>query len=504
MFDRKLILINLIFFSVIVLVVIFHYFTHFRTLKKEIISYVQIQANSIAKRIEISATNIVESQKFIKKIIEKNLESQAKFIDLLNSVEPFKDVELKDYAEESNLEVIVIISKNHTSYYLPKYFSFKEILKFLSHKDGIIFLENKNLILYKIRGFYSQSIIFTGIYAKKFFEKSKKLSLSSLIHRILNQREDVKEIKIINGEINHEEIKLKNNFYIIKIPFEAEKGKIILIKIDAYYPLMILKNFKHNIYVFILVMIFLGIIGNFLIFYIQKKYIFKIREFEKEIAKSEKDAALGRTAALIAHELRNPINAIGMGIQRIMYETEIANDTEYFNLLKILREEVERINKTIEDFLNYTKPVKIRKIEVELKSLLESVLIMFKDNYRKFKVFMELDDNFFLNVDREFFKQVIINLIKNVFENDKATYLRIKASKKKNIINIIFENDGVELDLEECNKIFEPYFTTKTRGSGLGLAIVKKIIEAHNGNIFCELEKNVIKFIINIPIKIGE
>jgi len=238
-------------------------------------------------------------------------------------------------------------------------------------------------------------------------------------------------------------------------------------------------------------MILIGIIGNFLIYIMYKNFIIKIKEYDKKIAQNEKYAAIGRSAGIIAHEIRNPLNAIGIGLQRLQYETDISEHPEYNNLLNTILKELKRINEKITTFIDYTKPIEVEKKEVYLKKLVEECLIFYKNS--KIDIEIKIPEDLKILVDRDLFRQVITNLFRNVFENEKTTYLKILWQKNK----LIIENDGVKYNLD-TEKIFEPYFTTKTRGSGLGLAIAKKIIEAHGGEIFCEKEGEKIRFVIKI------
>ncbi len=490
---KKFFFANFAFVFIIILTASIHYYYHFKTLQKEILSYIEIQATSIARRIEISASNIYKSHRFIKKIIENNLKSQAKFIDLMNSIERFKKDELKEFAIESGLNLVIIHNKNYSVSFLPDGFTEKEIKKLCKDNlNQIVFVKPKNLILYIYKGVYSDAKIITGIIAKKFFKKEEKLSVNALINKILSQRQDIKEIKIVNEKISKPQISLyENKYYLVKIPFEAKKNSAILIKFDAYHPIKILNNFKHNIHVFIIVMILIGIIGNFLIYVMHRNFITKLKEYDKRIAQNEKYAAIGRSAGIIAHEIRNPLNAIGIGLQRLQYETDISEHPEYNNLLNTILNELKRVNAKITTFLDYTKPIKVEKKEVYLKKLVEECLIYYKN--LEIDIEIKIPEDLKIFVDKDLIMQLISNLFRNVFENENTTFLKILWQKDK----LIIENDGVKNSLD-TEKIFEPYYTTKTKGSGLGLAIAKKIIEAHEGDIYCELDGEKIKFVIRI------
>ncbi len=489
--NRKIFIWNIIFFAVIVIVIIYHYYTHYLNLKKEVFSLVKNEAESIARRFEIAATKLYRSNNFIISIIKDNLKSQAKFIDLLNSIEPFNYEELKEFSKETNLALIYIVpfkkGKKIIGYSnIPLNKFFHKVYNTYSGK--LIFDKENNLIIYIYKGTYSNSLIITGITAKKYYQAQKVFTIQNLIKAIVSHRKEVIDIKIFNGKVKELKIILKSEkYFVVTLPFKGSKGKIIQITIDATHGVKIIKNFKHNLAVFLLVIIIIATLVSFLLYYLQKRYITSLQAYERKLYTQEKYASLGRSAALIAHEIRNPINVVSMGLQRIKYETDICNQEEYLNLINTMSNELSRINKTIELFLDYSKPLKVKLEKINLKNILVEILSFFKDN--KVKIEINIPDNYFINADKNLIKQVFTNLIKNAYENNNTTLLKIDVIDNQ----IIFKNNGVASNIS-CEKIFEPYYTTKTKGAGLGLAIVKKIVESHNWELTCKIEKGEIEF----------
>ncbi len=478
----------------ILLIISYHYYTHYKNLKKEIYLLVQSQAESIAKRFEISATKLYRSNRFIKTIIKNNLHSQAKFIDLLNSVEEFKEDELEEFAKETNLSLILIVSYKNKKIlkYNSKDISTAYIIKMLTDTfdDRLIFDSKNNLIYYIYKGKYSKNYIVTGIIAKKFFKKQRRFTTENLIKSIIKSRKGILDIKILDIPVEKLNISLKNNKYFeVKLPFHGAPDKSLKILIDATHGVKIINNFKHNLTIFVLFIFFTGIIVNFIIYLIQKKYIASINEYEKKLFIQEKDAALGRSAGLIAHEIRNPVNAVSIGLQRLQFETDL--DDEYLKLIETMISELKKINKSIETFIDYTKPLTLSKEKLELRKIISDILTLYKSSNVNFK--LDIPDNFIINADKKLFTQAVLNLITNAVENKGSTYVKIYIENNY----LIFENNGVDTSVEP-SKIFEPYYTQKTKGSGLGLAIVKKIVESHGWEIFCEIKNDVIKFKLRV------
>ncbi len=232
------------------------------------------------------------------------------------------------------------------------------------------------------------------------------------------------------------------------------------------------------------------------------------------LSRTEKLAFLGDLAARLAHEIKNPMTAIGTFIQMLPYKLD---DEEYrVNFHRIALEETNRVNNLISELLDL---VHTRESEFELNSLHELIdkmilLISPKSNAKQIRVETELSAEIKeVWIDSEKMKQVILNLLSNAVEFTPE-YGLIKVSteikkQKKNarsgiLITIQDSGDGISEDMQ--NKIFDPYFSTKHKsndhsGTGLGLFIVHQNIQDHGGTI--EVKSEVGKgtrFIVDLPM----
>ncbi|PKL87319.1 MAG: hypothetical protein CVV23_15990 [Ignavibacteriae bacterium HGW-Ignavibacteriae-2] len=220
-----------------------------------------------------------------------------------------------------------------------------------------------------------------------------------------------------------------------------------------------------------------------------------IKELEQQIERGKQLTAMGNLASGVAHEIRNPLNAIGTIIQQLGRDFEpTADKEEYYSFTKLVYNEVKRINKTIESFLKLAKPEPIVRKHFILSEFLKDIELQHKRNLedKNIKLIVEnyYDGEVFWDVDQ--IKQVLINLISNAGDAIVNTgEIKITAKQHEDNIIIVIADNGNGIAEENIGKIFNLYFTTKADGSGIGLGIIQRIINEHGG-------------IISVDSKIGE
>jgi len=228
------------------------------------------------------------------------------------------------------------------------------------------------------------------------------------------------------------------------------------------------------------------------------------RLLEEQKKRNEKLSAMGELASGVAHEIRNPINAIGMIAQRLKREF-IPNEgtAEYLEITKVLKSEVDRINKIITQFLSYAKPIELQKKIIPSHDFVNELAILFREQAKEKQVQLSISElaNFTMNIDPELMKQAMMNLIQNAFDAasvNTSVELVINNHDKNIILNIIDTGRGISQ--EHLTKIFNLYYTTRKDGNGLGLSIAQKIVNQHNGtiNVASKLNKGT-TFTIIIP-----
>lgn len=238
------------------------------------------------------------------------------------------------------------------------------------------------------------------------------------------------------------------------------------------------------------------------------KDLTEIKKLENQIIRKERLAEMGELASSVAHEIRNPLNAIGTITQQLGKDFEPKNNSnEFKELTKLVYKEVRRINDTIENFLKFARPQPINPQKFSSKEFFEGLSKQYSALLNEKQIQLNIIENWAGDVvwDITQMKQVFINLFENSIDAvQQSGQITIEINQKPNsIVEMKFKDNGPGISKEILNKIFNLYFTTKSNGSGIGLSIVQKIISEHNGsiNVYSESGHGT-EFIITIPQKI--
>lgn len=216
-------------------------------------------------------------------------------------------------------------------------------------------------------------------------------------------------------------------------------------------------------------------------------------EMEKRLQQAEKLAAIGELSMYIAHEIRNPLFAIGGFANILMRSPDLAAEAR--DKVRIILEESKRLDNILRSIVNFARPTKASTQEVDANSvILETVqLLCIGCNERGVAVDIRLaDDAARVRGDAELLKQCLINLVKNSLEAmPDGGILTVRSAMESQYVAITVQDTGVGIPMEIREDIFNPFFTTKRSagGSGLGLAMTKKIIGDLGG--FLRLESKV-------------
>jgi len=230
----------------------------------------------------------------------------------------------------------------------------------------------------------------------------------------------------------------------------------------------------------------------------------KLEKTKERLEKLKYLAVLGELTSNIAHEIRNPLNAISASISVLQYDLNI--DKENTKLLDIIREETKRLDNIISVYLNYTNNRRIKFAYHDIKKTIEEVILL-----------LNMDENVMENIkirshfhndipklkfDHDSIKQVLWNILINSVQSIEAGgIINLTVGRNRDLVSISIQDNGKGIPKHNLKKIFKQFFTTKSGGTGLGLSIVKRILDQHEWSIKVDSKVNIgTCFTIEAPI----
>ena len=228
----------------------------------------------------------------------------------------------------------------------------------------------------------------------------------------------------------------------------------------------------------------------------------QLKEAQEQLLKAERLAAIGEMAAMVGHDLRNPLTGIAGATYYLKTKLGPKMDKKSREMLELVEKSIGYSNKIISDLLEYSKEILLELTETTPKSIIKDALTSIKipKNTRT----SDLTENKpKIKVDAPKIERVFVNIIKNaIAAMPKGGTLTITSKESNGNLQIAFIDTGVGMPKEVMEKIWIPLFTTKAKGMGLGLPICKRIVEAHGGDISVEsIVNKETTFTVTIPIK---
>jgi len=213
----------------------------------------------------------------------------------------------------------------------------------------------------------------------------------------------------------------------------------------------------------------------------------QIIEIEGQLRRADRLSALGELSAGMAHEIRNPLGSI-KGTAEILRDG-VSPDDPKLEFADILIKEVDRLNKVLEDFLRFARPEPVELGRFSPNKVIEEVLELTRQQALSNRVEVEvaLAEEMEIPGRREQIQQALLNLVLNALQvMPDGGQLKVSSTVHGNEVGIHVSDNGPGIAMEDRDRIFNPFVTTRDSGTGLGLAITQRIIQGHDGHIHLE------------------
>ncbi len=216
----------------------------------------------------------------------------------------------------------------------------------------------------------------------------------------------------------------------------------------------------------------------------------EVAALEAERSRRERSVALGEMASGVAHEIRNPLNAIHMIAQRLGREfTPTAGDDEYRRLTDTVRDEVGRLNRIVQQFLAFARPAAAQVRDVDLAAVVREVVTLVRGRFeaRGVELAAELPERLVAPADADLIRQALHNLLDNALDACAAgARVDVGLAEGEAVVRLTVSDTGSGIAPAELPRIFNLYHTTKPAGTGVGLAIVDQVAAQHGGRVRVE------------------
>jgi len=265
---------------------------------------------------------------------------------------------------------------------------------------------------------------------------------------------------------------------------ESKTFGVIHVGMDSSGAAMLITSMKRTVLASTALLIAVAFLSMWMLYRNQNRHLAKLREMQLQLDRAERLSALGGLAAGVAHEIRNPLNAISMAAQRL-------NRGDVRELTEVIRDEIRRLNEIIDGFLSFSRTGTLRLESQDLNEIVRQFVILVEEDVRSRGVELVFNlavEPVIVQVDADKLRQAMFNITRNALEavSEQGRVVVSVERLKSGKAAVHIEDNGRGLTHGQIDHMFDPAFTTKEKGLGLGLSIAHEIIAGHGGEIRVE------------------
>jgi len=462
------------------------------------------RARMMAAVIEEHLANAGQAETAIDAATTSFLRDTARFVAYLNAVDPFQPEELTALAKETGLLGIALVRQDGQvvggpAAWLPTQQDCAPAPDQLHYNRE----QQTGLLLYPGDGAQIRCIR-VEFDARAIVQLRDKTALPTLLAN-LSRLPGIRYVRMdaAGQPPDHDPVRLlaEDGVATAEARLTTPLG-ILTVGLDAANHQNRLTQLQRQFILFAALLLGLGLFFSWLFYRRQQADLARTRSFERILAQEHEAAALGRATATIAHEVRNPLNAINMGLQRLQLES-VHLDADQRALISAMEEAVQRAAAIISELQRFTRSLQPRQQPLDPAELLQRLLLLYRQRSADQGIEVRVNRRFdgVIAADPDLLAELLENVLKNSLEaQPDGGFVQIDLNPTPECLEIAVTNGGCRLSAEDTARLGEPYFTTKTRGTGLGLALCRRIAEAHGGGLRIDADQQLERLTVSLTL----